>query len=410
VGVIQLHYGWTMMLLGMLATMASHGLGRMSFTLILPPMKAGLGLTYTQAGLLGTGNFVGYVFFSLVGGFLATRYGSRRVISLSLALMGTTMALTGLARSFPWAFVMRLLTGVGNGGAYVPAMALGSAWFTARYRGVATGIVAGGVGLGTMLGAVLVPLIIRVHDAAGWRFAWYYLGGLALAVSAIAYGFLKSSPEEAGMEPVGSGAGPDPGNGPGATTVNGFPYREKGLWHLGLVYLAYGFSYVIYMTFFAAYLNNEIGWPLGRVSTLWALVGGLSIISGGLWGRVSDYLGRRYGLALVYLALMIAYLAFAFSRTTSVLCFSAILYGLSFAGIPTIMAAASGDFVGPRLAPAGLGFVTVFFGIGQALGPAVAGSLADATRTFAWAFLLAAALSALGLAGSLLLRPPPSRS
>ena len=41
------------------------------------------------------------------------------------------------------------------------------------------------------------------------------------------------------------------------------------------------------------------------------------------------------------------------------------------------MAAAAGDYVGPKLAPAGLGFVTLFFGIGQALGPAPGGYLAD---------------------------------
>jgi len=106
----RVHYGWVVIFTGMLATIACHGFGRMSYTLILPEMKEGLGLTYTQAGLFATGNFVGYLVFAVLGGFLAVRYGTRRVISLSLVLMGITMLLTGIANSFEWAFACLLYT------------------------------------------------------------------------------------------------------------------------------------------------------------------------------------------------------------------------------------------------------------------------------------------------------------
>ena len=56
------------------------------------------------------------------------------------------------------------------------------------------------------------------------------------------------------------------------------------MWYLGLVYSLYGFSYIIYMTFFAAYLVKEMGWKPGAASALWALVGGVSIFCGVLWG------------------------------------------------------------------------------------------------------------------------------
>jgi MFS family permease len=70
------------------------------------------------------------------------------------------------------------------------------------------------------------------------------------------------------------------------------------------------------------------------------------------------------------------------------------------------MAAAAGDYVGSRLAPAGIGFVTVFFGIGQALGPAVGGYLADLTRSFLASFLLASGISLTGAILSLYLKKP----
>ncbi|MGC8657644.1 MAG: MFS transporter, partial [Desulfomonilaceae bacterium] len=123
-------YGWFVILAGLLVTIGAHGFGRMSYTLILPAMKDGLQLSYTQLGLIGTGNFIGYLIMAIVGGFLASRFGSRVVISLALALMGVTMILTGFSDSFEFAFGSRLLTGLGNGAAFVPAMALASAWFS----------------------------------------------------------------------------------------------------------------------------------------------------------------------------------------------------------------------------------------------------------------------------------------
>src|SRR5512136_2147292 len=93
----MVHYGWIVMAMGLLTTIGAHGFGRMAYTLILPPMKDGLHFTYAQLGLLATGNFIGYLSLAIIGGFLASRFGTRTVIALALALMGITMVLTGLA-------------------------------------------------------------------------------------------------------------------------------------------------------------------------------------------------------------------------------------------------------------------------------------------------------------------------
>jgi len=74
-----------------------------------------------------------------------------------------------------------------------------------------------------------------------------------------------------------------------------------------------------------------------------------------------------------------------------------IIFGLTAWSVPTIMAAAAGDYVGPRLAPAGLGFITLFLGIGLVLGPAVGGYLADVTSSFLVPFLLASGVSLAGI-------------
>jgi len=104
-----------------------------------------------------------------------------------------------------------------------------------------------------------------------------------------------------------------------------------------------------------------------------------------------------------------AYALFALWPQAPGFTISAILFGLTAWSIPAIMAAACGDLLGPRMAPAALGFITLFFGIGQALGPTVAGAIADASGSLLPAMLLAAAVAFLGAVGSALLRPTTVR-
>jgi len=138
---------------------------------------------------------------------------------------------------------------------------------------------------------------------------------------------------------------------------------------------------------------------------LFMTMGAFSLLCGLIWGSVSDVIGRKRALVIVYVLHTAAFALFAVARGPVAYTASAILFGLSAWSIPAIMAAACGDVLGSRMAPAALGFITLFFGIGQAAGPSVAGIIADRTESFAPAFMLAALVAALGAVGSALLRP-----
>jgi MFS family permease len=158
----------------------------------------------------------------------------------------------------------------------------------------------------------------------------------------------------------------------------------------------YGFSYIIYVTFFVAYLVKEQGLTAGEAGALWALAGGLSTFCGLIWGGISDRIGRPKATALAYAVLSFAYVVYALTPVKAGLYLSAVVFGLSAWSVPTITAAAAGDYVGARLAPTCQGFITLFFGIGQALGPVVGGYLADHTHSFTTSFILACGVSLLG--------------
>jgi MFS family permease len=399
-----MHYAWIIAFTGTLVTILAHGFGRMSYSVILPSMREGLSLSYTQVGLIGTGNFIGYLCFAILGGFLAARFGVRKVVFISLVVIGISLLLTGLSNSFLFAFLIRLVTGLGNGSAYVPIMALPAAWFVARKRGLGTGIVSGGIGVGLFLSGLILPSVIAYFGSDGWRYTWYLMGTTVFVLSFICYAFLRNSPAEMGLSIYGGQE--ESKTGPKVTLFSAWRdiVKEPEIWKLGCVYFMYGFSYIIYLTFFVAYLCKECNLRPVDAGRMFAVLGLFSMFCGVVWGYISDVLGRRYGSLLAYVTLALSYVLFAFWQTSIGFYVSAIIFGIAAFSIPTIMAAASGDAVGGRLAPAGLGFITLFFGVGQALGPALAGLIKDVTGTFTYAFLLSAAVSVIGALVSLVLR------
>ena len=144
--------------------------------------------------------------------------------------------------------------------------------------------------------------------------------------------------------------------------------------------------------------------PAGAGS-LWMKVGIVSLVSGFIWGSISDRFGRRIALLCVFTLQGISFAVFGLSHELTAVYFSAALFALTAWSIPALMAALAGDVFGPRLAPAALGLMTIIFGIGQAMGPYFAGALADATQSFSPAFVIAGAVSLLlGAGGSLVLR------
>jgi predicted MFS family arabinose efflux permease len=170
--------------------------------------------------------------------------------------------------------------------------------------------------------------------------------------------------------------------------------------------MAFGFSYVIYATFFVRYLTGEAGVSLQRAGSLWSLVGMISIASGFAWGTVSDRLGRKFSLALVFALQAGSFTLFGLWRQPGGIVASALLFAATAWSVPALMAATVGDISEPRLAPAVFGFVSLFLSLGQVAGPFIAGRIAAATGSFAFAFVVAGLAALAGAVGSLVLRPP----
>ncbi|HEM62422.1 MAG TPA: YbfB/YjiJ family MFS transporter [Chloroflexi bacterium] len=402
-----LHYGWIIAIMSVVTVLGALGLARFGYTMILPSMKEGLGLTDSQAGDLATANMIGYLVMAVTCGYLASRFGPRIVASIFMCIIGASMILTGMAPNFQVALLGRLLTGVGSGGTNVPVMGLVPAWFSAKRRGLATGMAVSGSSFGMVVTGLLVPAILGRYGGVGWRYSWYCLAGFAFVIAVLGYVILRNHPRDKGLAPIGAVE-----TGVAAPVVKaaalqwGTVYRAAPVWHLALIYILFGFSYIIYTTFFARYLTWEAGFTTQAAGALWSMVGIVSVISGFIWGSVSDVVGRKYGLAIVYFLQFLCFTIFGLWKAPTGYYLSALLFALTAWSIPGIMAAASGDLLGDRLAPAALGFITLFFGIGQACGTFIGGRVADLTGSYTLAFVIAGSAALIGAVASLFLRTP----
>ncbi len=406
-----LHYGWVILVLATLVAFGALGLARFGYSIVLPAMQVDLGMDNTQAGVLATAHVVGYLIASLLGGVLAARYGPRRVIALGLGLAGFSMILTGLADGFVAVGFWRGLAGVGSGMANIPVYGVVSAWFSSKRRGMATGIAVSGSSIALIALGPLVPHLLDAFGTSGWRVCWYLFGCFTLVLAVAGAFLLRNVPAEKGLNPI---AADDSETAIGKGSANDRPdwsqvYRSKTAWHLGVVYIAFGFSYIIYVTFFFKMLVAEGGYTTTGAGRLFMLMGWCSLLCGLIWGSMSDVVGRRYALLSVYLVQAVAYALVSLWPSNAGYIVSSVMFGITAWSIPGIMAAACGDLFGSRLAPAALGFITLFFGVGQVISPGIAGAMADAAGSFSSAFSLAAIVATLGAVGALSLPDDRSR-
>ncbi|MGP1675701.1 MAG: MFS transporter [Burkholderiales bacterium] len=391
---LPFYYGWVIVATGALSTLACLGFGRFALGMLLPSMAVTLGLSYAQMGFISTGNFIGYLVSVFFSGMIVARIGQRNFIFLSLLLVGLTMALLSRSEAFAGLLALYVLTGIGSGGANVSMLSLASAWFAKKNRGKAAGYMSSGSGLAIIFSGFFIPFVNRASGAEGWRVSWLCLGAMVVLIAFLCLIFLTNKPADLGLAPPGENGHGAAGGARAAASGKINIYASKGIYHLGAIYFLFGYTYVIYATFIVTTLVQERGLSEALAGNFWSVVGFLSLFSGPVFGSISDRLGRKTGMVIVFSIQFLAYLLVASALPGMFLHLSIFLYGLVAWSIPTIMAAAVGDYAGPENTPKALGFITLIFGLGQISGPAIAGVLAERSGSFSSSFYMAAALAA----------------
>lgn len=154
---------------------------RMMMASAIPFIAREFDLDPLAMGGLLSAFFLGYAVMQIPGGFLADRFGPRRMLLATVVGWSVLTALTGVATSLAGLIVIRVLFGASEGPFPSAAAKTLSSWFPAGELGRANGLMLAA----TQIGASLAPSIVAILVVAwGWRSAFIGLlvPGLALAV------------------------------------------------------------------------------------------------------------------------------------------------------------------------------------------------------------------------------------
>lgn len=324
---------WIGFFLG-LGPAAAIGLGRFAYALVLPAMQTALGLSYTQAGLLGSANTLGYFAGSFLSHRILSGLGYRRGFYGALLLQAMALLLLGLMAWVPALALLRFVQGVSSALVFVGGAALA---LSSGQSGRGLGVYYGGVGAGILLS----PLALWWNSS--WQGEWVAIGVFSLLLAALSLFPLRSL-----QEPPK----------PSAAQYASLRPIAALLWSYSL----YGAGYIGYMTFVTTVIAEK-GW-------FWLVLGFGAMLTGPIWGTWVERVGGFRGLRDVLLVLMLSSLPFLVNSAPWV---SAFLFGLSFLGVITAVTQGFRVLLPPEAWPRAMGMSTAAFALGQAVGPSLAG-------------------------------------
>ncbi len=377
---------------GLIAMAAVMGIGRFVYTPILPYMVDALSLTKSEAGLIAAANYLGYLLGALAGATGLVGGNRRHWMLCGMAISAATTAAMATTTS-PYLFMALRFTG---GLASALFMVFGSALIFGRLaaakRADLSYVFFAGVGTGIAGSALLVAGLASVN--IGWDGQWIATGGLAIAgIAAIAW-----------LIPPAPGDTPLPAP-PGSSQT------DPRMIPLSLAYGLFGFGYVITTTFISAIVRQTP--EIAHLEPyIWVVVGLGALPSVAFWAWVGRCVGNPTAFALACLVEAIGVTIIVLVPFPAAVLVAAVMVGGTFVGITAV-----GLFVSNELAVRSgadprrmIALMTGIFGIGQMVGPAFAGYLAEITGTFTAPSLVAAAtlVVAAGLAMTIQMGSPTS--
>ncbi|MBX3571552.1 MAG: MFS transporter [Mesorhizobium sp.] len=356
---------------GMIGMAAGMGIGRFIYTPLLPAMMEELGQSASDAGLIASANFLGY----LVGALLASGgWAHGRERALMLAAVGATavlLALMAATASLAAFITIRFLAGVASAFMMVFLSTIVFGHLALANRNDLQALHFGGVGVGIAVSSIASGAMVVWQ--APWQAGWIS----AAVLGAIGFAAVLLLVREGPLGAVDAPREP------------ALP-KSPALRRMILSYGLFGFGYVVTATFLVAIVRAGEGGRLFE-SVVWLVTGVSIIASTWVWNRVA----ARKGLARAYAAGMVVEAAGVVASVAiggyAGPLIAAVLLGGTFVAVTAI-----GLQIGRRLADASprkaLALMTAAFGVGQIVGPVVAGALADLTGAYVIPSLLASAV------------------
>jgi MFS transporter, ACS family, glucarate transporter len=371
------------------------------------------GLGNQRLGWIFSAFLIGYAGFQLPAGWLATRYGPRRVLALGVLWWGVTTGLTalmptGISHAVMLLIAIRLALGAGEAVIYPAANQFVARWVPLQERGLINGLIFAGVGAGSGL---TPPLLTWLITEQGWRAAFWFSAILGIVAGAVWWYSARDTPEEhpdvsiSELNTIRDGLASDlmQGQVPAVAAISwGAILRRRDLPALMAGYFAFGYIAWIFFSWFFLYMAQVRGFDL-KASARYSMLPFLSMtvccLAG---GALSDRLSKSYGLRVGRSVLAsVALLLTAIFLVLGSQVHSPQLAGLILAGGAGALYLSQSSFwsVSVDIAGRSSGIFSSIVNMGGQIGGAVTASLTPwIAQRFGWttSFAIAAALAVLG--------------
>jgi MFS family permease len=359
-----------------------------------------LGLSGAQLGWLSSGLSLAWALSAYLVGAWSDRRGVRKPFVLgSIILFSLCSAFSGLATSFAFLLLARVVMGIAEGPFLPICLSIMNVESSPNRRGINAGIMQNVFAalLGTMLSGFLIPRLAALFD---WRVTFFLTGVPGLICALLVWLYLKEPAREAATRPVHAG-------GSGAFAL----LKEHNIQVCCVVSIFMVAWFLVALVFLPIFFQNYRGFTAEQAGGLVGVTGLATLFSGFLVPAWSDRVGRKPAIVLFCFLGMVTSLAALFFNGPSWMLAVLLFIGWSGTGsFPLFMGVVPGETVSRSLAATSMGLV-VCVGelIGGAAVPPMAGWIADRTSLAAPVIVVGVCAFCAGVAALFLKETAPRK-
>ncbi|MGA7677130.1 MAG: MFS transporter [Dehalococcoidia bacterium] len=337
-------------------------------------------ISHTEAGLLVSLALFPAIFLSLPGGLLADRFGVRitGIVSLAITILGTIIVAIG--NSYWVLSLGRLIIGLGSAVVVVALPKIITNWFAGREIGLAMGVYHTAYPLGTVLALNFAGILAY---KLGWQVPIWGSAVLCAVALLLFIIFIREAKSDQ-SETLKSG-----------TLLGAIKEAGWKIWLVGIAWALFGGGTVAYFTYAPDYFISS-GKDITQAGVIASAPMFGSIVLAALIGMLVDRVGKKWLFAVIGLA-GVALMLFLIPQFTNYAVLLAISMGIFVAMFTPASFAMPADMLPERVRGIGFGIILTCLGLGNALGPAIAGMCRDVTGNYWCSFMAMSVMVFLGI-------------
>jgi len=393
-------YGYVVVAAG--ATIQLVDLGIVStFGVFFPSFLAEFGWSRATISGASSLSFLLMGFLAILAGGLTDRFGPRIIMTTCGFFFALGFLLMSQLNSI-WQLYLfyGVIVGIGLSAMDVVLLSTVARWFVKK-RGMMSGIVKVGTGMGMFIMPLVAGVLIPIH---GWRTSYIILGSIALVFVLSIAQLLRRDPGQ--MQQL-----PDNEERAATNDINsigvGLSLQEaihtRQFWMICAAFLTIVYCANTILVHIAPHAI-DLGIPTINAASIISIIGGVSMVGRFVMGSAGDRIGNKLAMIVCFVVLLVSLLWLQLANKLWMLYLFAVVYGFAHGGFFALVSPTVAGLFGTRSHGVILGIVLCSGTLGGASGSVLAGHIFDITNSYQLVFSILVVFSIIGLTLTTLLK------